>query len=200
MVFGNKFTNVDCNVFISEFKIERVYSTKFLGVMIDSDVSWKFQTMYVKNKLIRNVSAIKKVKSLLSRESLLKLYFSIFQSHLTYCIEVWGNYCKTYLLPIIKAQKMAVRMICNMKHREHTTFYFKELKILKVLDLVKFKILLLIVKAKNMELPINLQELFCTKIDKRYVPRKQNNFIVQYSKSRVKSMFINFRCQVMECS
>ena len=34
---------------ISEFKIERVYSTKFWGVMIDSDVSWKSQTMYVKN-------------------------------------------------------------------------------------------------------------------------------------------------------
>ena len=117
MVFGNEFTNV----FISEFKIERVYSTKFLGVMIDSDLSWKSQTMYVKNKLIRNLSAIKKVKSLLSRESVLKLYFSIFQSDLTYCNEVWGSYCKTYLLPIIKAQNMAVRMICNLKHRENTT-------------------------------------------------------------------------------
>ena len=110
---------------------------------------------------MRNLSAINKVKALLSRESLLKLYFSIFQSHLTYCIEVWGNCCKTYLLPIIKAQKMAVHIICNLKHREHTTFYFKELKILKFLDLVKFKILLLIFKAKNMEFPINLQELFC---------------------------------------
>ena len=159
-------------MFISEFKIERVYSTKFLGVMIDSDLSWKSQTMYVKTKLIRNLSGIKKVKSLLSRESLLKLYFSIFQSHLTYCIEVWGKH-KTYLLPIIKAQKMAVRMIYNLKHREHTTFYFKELKILKFLDLVKFKILLLMFKAKNIELSTNLQELFGTKIDKRYVTRKQ---------------------------
>ena len=81
---------------------------------------------------------------------------------------------------------MVVRMICYLKHREHTTFYFKELKILKFLDLVKFKILLLMFKAKNMELPINLQELFCTKKDKRYITRKQN-FIVQFSKSRVKS-------------
>ena len=81
-------------MFISEFKLERVYSTKFLGVIIDSDVSWKSQTMYVKNKLMRNLSAINKVKALLSRKSLLKLYFSIFQSHLTYCIEVWGNCCK----------------------------------------------------------------------------------------------------------
>ena len=143
--------------------------------------------MYVKNKLMRNLSAINKVKASLNRESLLKLYFSIFQSHLTYCIDVWGNCCKTYLLPIIKAQKMAVRMICYVKHRERTTFYFKELKILKFLDLVKFKILLLMFKAKNMELPINLQELCCTKKDKRYITRKQNNFIVQFSKSRVKS-------------
>ena len=86
---------------------------------------------------------------------------------------------------------MAVRMICNLKHREHTAFYFKELKILKFLDLVKFKILLLMFKAKNIELPTNLQEMFATKIDKRYVTRKQNNFIVQYSKSRVKSMCLS---------
>ena len=35
MIFGNKFANVDCNVFMSVFKIERLYSNKFLGVMID---------------------------------------------------------------------------------------------------------------------------------------------------------------------
>ena len=46
-------------------------------------------------------------------------------------------------------------------------------------------------KAKNMELPINRQKLFCTKKDKRYITRKQNNFIVQYSKSRVKSMCLS---------
>ena len=46
-------------------------------------------------------------------------------------------------------------------------------------------------KAKNIELPTNLQELFGTKIDKRYLTRKQNNFIVQYSKSRVKSMCLS---------
>ena len=54
-------------------------------------------------------------------------------------------------------------MICNLKHREQTIFYFKELKILKFLDLVKFKLLLLMFKAKNIELPTNLQELFGTK-------------------------------------
>ena len=46
-------------------------------------------------------------------------------------------------------------------------------------------------KAKNMELPINLQELFCTKKDKRYITRKQNNFIVQFSKTRVKSRYLS---------
>ena len=45
---------------------------------------------------------------------------------------------------------MAVHMICNLKHREHTIFYFKELKILKFLDLVQFKILLLMFKLKTL--------------------------------------------------
>ena len=186
MVFGKKHLKTDCNIYINDFKIERVYVTKFLGVLIDSELSWKPQTVNIKNKLYRNLAVLKKVKPLLHKEALLKLYCSIFQSHLYYCVELWGNCSKTYLLPIIKAQKHAVRVICNLGSRDHTSSFFKELNILKFMDLVEFKILILMFKAWNVNLPKSLQCLFQSKTDNVYNTRRLYNFKVNFSKSKIK--------------
>ena len=86
-----------------------------------------------------------------------------------------------------KSPKMAIRIICNLTYREHTSPYFKELNILKFMDLVKSKILLLMFKAKNVELPTNLQSLFAMKNINNYKTRNQSNFVVNYSRCKIKS-------------
>ena len=73
MVFGKKYANIICNVYINEFKIERVYIAKFLGVTIDSELTWREQTINVKNKIFRNLEVLKKVKHLLNRDTMLRL-------------------------------------------------------------------------------------------------------------------------------
>ena len=187
MVFGKKHLNTDCNVYINEYKIERVYVAKFLGILIDSELSWKAQTENVKNKLYRNFAVLKKVKPLLHREALSRLYCSIFQSHLSYCCELWGNCSKVHLSAIIKTQKMAVKLICNLKNREHTSRSFKELRILKFQDLVEYKINVLMYKAWNANLPENLQCLFQRNSENKHYTRQLCNFKVKFSKSEIKS-------------
>ena len=118
---------------------------------------------------------------------MLSLYSSIVQSHLTYCVEVWGNCCLSFLSPIIIAQKRAVRMICGLKSREHTSKYFKEVNILKFQDMVEAKIKVLMYKAWKLHLPDSLQSLFFTKSSDKYYTRKRNNFKVKYCNSKIKS-------------
>ena len=60
MVFGKKFSSKKCQVNMSEFQIDRVYVTKFLGVIIDSDLSWKSHTTEVKSKMYRSLAILKK--------------------------------------------------------------------------------------------------------------------------------------------
>ena len=91
---------------------------------------------------------------------MLKLYCAIVQSHLSYCVEIWGNCSKVLLSPIIKAQKVAVRLVCNLGFRDHTCSSFKRLKVLKFTDIVKFKLQLLMFKAWNVKLPVNIQRIF----------------------------------------
>ena len=56
MVFGKKISSRDCQVAINELKIDRVYVTKFLGVQIDAELSWKLHTIEVKNKVYKSLS------------------------------------------------------------------------------------------------------------------------------------------------
>ena len=106
---------------------------------------------------------------------------------MSYCVELWGNCNKSFLLPIIKAQKMAVRIVCDLKAREHTSTHFKELNILKFPHLVEAKIKVLMFKAWNCKLPDSLQCLFNTKSISRYQTRTPSNFKVKFCKSKIKS-------------
>lgn len=51
MLFGGKRTNTEVKLNLNNVEIERVYETKFLGVIIDDKVCWKPHIKYVKQKL-----------------------------------------------------------------------------------------------------------------------------------------------------
>ena len=56
-------------------------------------------------KLARTVGIFYKVRHLMSLETLKILYYSLFYSFVSYGITVWGLTHKSYLDPIIIAQK-----------------------------------------------------------------------------------------------
>ena len=74
-------------------QIERVTSTKFLGVYVDQHLSWKIHMKHLLNKQRCSLGAVSEVKPLLNRDTLLQLYHSLVSSHLLYCVQNWcyGN-------------------------------------------------------------------------------------------------------------
>ena len=75
---------------------------------------------------------------------------------------------------------MAVRIVCDLKAREHTSTYFKELNILKFPHLVEAKTKVLMLKAWNCKLPNSLQSLFNTKSVNRYQTRNPSNLKLNF--------------------
>ena len=88
-------------------------STKFLGVIIDKRLSFQQHIKYIKGKLARGVGILCKCKRFFKHETLLTLYNSFLYPYLNYCIAVWGNTCKTYLEPLIKARKTCCPNNCG---------------------------------------------------------------------------------------
>ena len=78
---------------------------------------------------------------------MLTLYYSLFYPHLIYANEVWGNTFENQINRIVVLQKRIVRIICNEDRRPDNYSLadsdplFGNLKILKVKDIFKSKIL-----------------------------------------------------------
>ena len=86
-------------------------------------------------------------------------------------------------------QKKAIRNIAKASYLDHTHPLFVQYKCLKFLDIVKLKTLIIIYKAKNNMLPINLQILFITIYGiHSYGTRssKKGNFNVKFCKTKRK--------------
>ena len=61
---------------INNYNIERTQSVKFLGVLVDENLSWKDQIKYTENKISKNMRILYKARDYLSKKSLLSLYYA----------------------------------------------------------------------------------------------------------------------------
>ena len=68
----------------------------------------------------------------LKSSTLLTLYNAFIYPYFNYCIAIWGNTFASYLQPLVKLQKRAVRIIANADWNTSTAPIFKELKILNL--------------------------------------------------------------------
>ena len=69
------------NLSINNQEIKRTSYTKFLGVILDENLSWKEHLKYTENKIAKSIGLIYKAKSFLDKGSLLSLYFSYIHSY-----------------------------------------------------------------------------------------------------------------------
>ena len=89
----------------------------------------------------------------------------MFFPYIKYCSETWGNTYKTNLNKLVVLQKKALRNICKAKRLEHTNSLFIELNILKLYDLIEFKTIVIIFKARHKIRPIKVQNNFTFNTD-----------------------------------
>ena len=102
---------MDQKLFIDDFPLERVESTKFLGVTIDKNLNWDEHKARLSKKLATCSGILNRIKDNIPQELHKDLYHTLFESHLTYGITVWGGVSETKLEPLFKAQKKCIRIM-----------------------------------------------------------------------------------------
>ena len=81
----------DPRVSINDQVINRVGNTKTLGVFIDENISWKTHIEHVCKKVSKGIGVLRRVKDVISKECLERLYKTLVLPHLDYCSLVWYN-------------------------------------------------------------------------------------------------------------
>ena len=86
---------------ISNIEIKRENSVKFLGVIIDENLTWKNHTEVVENKISKKIGALYRASNLLDFKNL-KIYFSFIHIYISHANIAWASTFKTKLQGILR--------------------------------------------------------------------------------------------------
>lgn len=138
-----KYHNINCeNIILCKCPtLEQVNSIKYLGLTIDSKLTWKLHIDYIKNKLIKYIRKFYMLQRVCSTQLLKTIYYAVIHSQIGYGLTVWGGTYISTAKPLIVLQKYFIRLILNKSRMEHTAPLFKKLKILPFRNLYVYKTL-----------------------------------------------------------
>ena len=183
MVFSSGVCRSELNITLCNSTLDRVNVCRFLGVLIDSHLTWKDHTQHVSNKLYRFLSIMYRVGQYLPVSAKRTLYCSLFLPYITYCCEVWGTTYKTTLQTIVTCQKKAIRIIIGAAKRTHSSPLFAKLKLLKFVDIVTLHVSLVMYDAHKETLPTNVQRSICKHNESK---RNARIFRIQYTRTKAR--------------
>ena len=134
---------------------------KYLGMILDSSLSWRHHIFELRKKLSRAIGILYKMKkSNCPQNILLSLYHSLFHSHMGYGLCLYGLADEQYTSKIFLMQKRAIRIISNASYTAHTKPLFDNLKILNFKKSVIFQLSLLMWDQDHGDLPKCFQSYF----------------------------------------
>ena len=186
-----KFPSKSC-VKIDNREIANTTNTKFLGVYIDENMSWKTHCNIIANKCAKTLAILHRLKHYLPQHTLATIYHSLFVSHISYGISAFGNINSKELKRLKILQKKAIRVITNSKYNSHTGYLFKRTENLTLHDLFRQSCCKLYQKSKmGLLKPYFSNELTTNSMVHSYETRQANDIHQRNIQTPIQSQLIN---------
>ena len=80
--------------------LERKQCIKYLGVVIDESLTWKYHIAFVCSRISRNIGIISKLRRYLSIQQLKQIYYNLIYPYISNSILAWGSVYKTHIKKI----------------------------------------------------------------------------------------------------
>ena len=96
---------------IDERFLERAKTYNYLGIDLDENLSWDSHIDNIVKKVSAGLGAIRRVRSLVPRETLIMIYKALVQPYFDYCSSVWGSIGVCQSERLQKLQNRAARLI-----------------------------------------------------------------------------------------
>ena len=155
--------------------VEKVSSIRFLGVIINENLSWK-NHMEIKQKMRAALCPVMRVRSYLSSKAMLSLYHLLLIRHVRFCITNWcfGNESKIQQLQHI-CNKF-IRLVFNLKRRESVRTIMKENGLLTIKQMYQVELAIFMFRTVKKNHLTVLQNLFQSK-SSRISTRSNSHYI-----------------------
>ena len=169
-------------ILINKKAIQQTDHVKYLGVLIDSRLTFKNHITAISLKVSRITGAMRRIRPNVNDKTLKLIYHSLIYPHLLYGVSVWGNADNTHLDTLLLLQKKAVRIIANKDEniqtvfklpgnpitywfvdsfeKEHSSPIFNNLNILKIYDIFNASILNFVYDSLRKVNPLQFHSYF----------------------------------------
>lgn len=139
------------NIFVDGKEIYESFSTKYLGIYLQSNLSWDMHIQNLKSKVVSATGLIYKFKNKFNIKTKLIIYQSLIQSHLNYLAIIYGYNKSSELKSLQRTQNKALKTVFNLPLTYSTLSLYKDVSasILPVHGLYKLQLLLYIFKSLN---------------------------------------------------
>jgi hypothetical protein len=128
-------------------RIATTQSLKFLGLTINTSLTWKYHIGELTSRLNKACYAIRSIKPFMSLDVLRSTYFLYVLSIISYGFIFWGN--SSHSEEKFKVQERIIKIIMHSSKNASCHQLLKELNILPIQSQYIFSILLFVTKSKD---------------------------------------------------
>ena len=98
--------------------IEKVNSIKFLGVILNSKLTWEEHKQYLFRKISKTIGIIYKCKDIMTETEQINMYKTFIQSNFMYAIEAWGHSVVSESDILNKLQNKVIRILFDCRRSQ----------------------------------------------------------------------------------
>ena len=92
---------------------------KYLGLLIDSSLTWKNHIDQIALRISKTVGLLAKLRHFVPRITLINIYKFLILPNISYGLTVWGMASKCYINKMLILHKRALRFINFFHFKEH---------------------------------------------------------------------------------
>ena len=152
---------IQLEIYNNDFKksvpLEQKTFVKYLGILIDNNLSWK---NHISSKVSKGIGMIARLRHLVPLATLLNIYRSLIEPYISYGLIAWGQAANIHLNKVLILQKRALGLMYFADSKAHSAPLFIHSRILPVTMLYYHLVSSLMHDINNHRVPSNISLLF----------------------------------------
>jgi hypothetical protein len=168
IIFRSKFREITTNLNfrLSGQKLNLSKSVKYLGLILDENLTWQSQINILKMKLSRATGLLAKIRHLIGSFAIKSIYSAIFHSNLLYGCQLWGQkYESIAIKKLIRLQNKAIRIISFKTNEDPVNILYNNLQILPLDKQVFFLNIMFVYDSLSKNNPAIFHNFYTKSID-----------------------------------
>ena len=129
---------------IGDTLIQEKTKTKYLGLIVQSDLKWDNHIIQLTNRLNSLIPLFYQIKNIIIKEKKILIYKALGFSKINYAIELYDSRNSTWIKHLQKTQNRLIKILLNKNKLTSTNKLHKDNNLLKISDHARLRMALLV--------------------------------------------------------